>query len=137
MEDAGICGRVELSFRLSPFPPCLAGGGQSGAVRRAVDASTSPWANRRTGSQCTVVGFMPSSKFPMFVAWGPELVFLYNHGYSELLGAKQPSAAGRPYTEIWSEIADAMAGHPSRRRDGHHLSRVAPRHPLLPMRWTS
>ena len=40
----------------------------------------------------------------MFVAWGPELGFLYNDSYAEILGAKHPAALGRRFRDIWSEI---------------------------------
>ena len=40
----------------------------------------------------------------MFVAWGPELGFLYNDSYAEILGAKHPRALGRRFHDIWSEI---------------------------------
>jgi PAS domain S-box-containing protein len=52
----------------------------------------------------SVVSLLLRSKFPMFVAWGPTLGFLYNDPYAEILGAKHPSAIGRPFQEIWSEI---------------------------------
>ncbi|KGQ20393.1 PAS/PAC sensor hybrid histidine kinase [Lysobacter dokdonensis DS-58] len=47
---------------------------------------------------------MLRSKFPMFVAWGPSMGFLYNDPYVEVLGAKHPFALGLPFEEIWSEI---------------------------------
>ena len=40
----------------------------------------------------------------MFVAWGPELGFLYNDPYAEILGGKHPSALGRRFEDIWQEI---------------------------------
>lgn len=40
----------------------------------------------------------------MFVAWGPQLGFLYNDAYSEILGAKHPSALGKRFRDIWSDI---------------------------------
>ncbi len=40
----------------------------------------------------------------MFVAWGPELGFLYNDAYAEVLGAKHPDAMGRHFHDIWAEI---------------------------------
>ena len=40
----------------------------------------------------------------MFVAWGPQLGFLYNDAYAIILGAKHPAAMGRRFEEIWSEI---------------------------------
>ncbi|MCB8821448.1 PAS domain-containing sensor histidine kinase [Microvirga rosea] len=66
----------------------------------------------------TVVSLMLTSKFPMFVAWGRELTFLYNDGYVPILGAKHPHAMGHPFQKVWPEIWDdieplvarAMAG---------------------------
>ncbi|ANY85014.1 hypothetical protein BB934_43135 (plasmid) [Microvirga ossetica] len=52
----------------------------------------------------TVVSLVLTSKFPMFMAWGPELAFLYNDAYSSVLGAKHPHALGRPLREVWAEI---------------------------------
>ena len=39
----------------------------------------------------------------MFVAWGPDLAFLYNDAYRPVFGAKHPWALGRPFKEIWPE----------------------------------
>jgi PAS domain S-box-containing protein len=47
---------------------------------------------------------MERSKFPMFVAWGEDLCFLYNDAYAPILGAKHPDAFGRPFQQVWSEI---------------------------------
>lgn len=52
----------------------------------------------------TVVALLLSSQFPMFVACGEELGFLYNDAYAEIPGAKQPAALGRRFHDIWSEI---------------------------------
>jgi PAS domain S-box-containing protein len=51
-----------------------------------------------------IVSLLLNSRFPMFVAWGPNLTFLYNDAYAVILGAKHPTALGRPFEEIWSEI---------------------------------
>jgi signal transduction histidine kinase/ActR/RegA family two-component response regulator len=40
----------------------------------------------------------------MFVAWGPELGFLYNDPYAEILGAKHPAAMGARFQDVWGEI---------------------------------
>ncbi|MBB5716951.1 PAS domain S-box protein [Sphingomonas aerophila] len=66
-----------------------------------------------------------SSKFPMFVAWGPELGFLYNDAYAPILASKHPDALGRRFHDIWTEIWDdihplitaALAGQASYRQD--------------------
>jgi PAS domain-containing protein len=84
----------------------LTGGGQLGALMRTHDWSTSPLGSPDTWppSLRTVVDLLLQSRFPMFVAWGPDLGFLYNDSYAEILGAKHPSALGRRFADIWSEI---------------------------------
>jgi len=90
----------------------LSGGGEVGAMMRAHDWSASPLGHPRDWPQAlrTVVGLMLNSKFPMFVAWGPELAFLYNDSYRDVLGEKHPHALGRRFHDIWSEIWDDI--HP-------------------------
>ena len=50
------------------------------------------------------VDLMLGSAFPMFVAWGAELGFLYNDAYAEILGDKHPAALGQRFHDIWPEI---------------------------------
>ena len=105
----------------------LTGGGQVGALMRAHDWSTSPLGHPAHWPQSlrTVVGLLLQSRFPMFVAWGKDLGFLYNDPYAEILGAKHPTALGRRFYDIWSEIWNdisplidaAMAGHATYRQD--------------------
>ena len=72
----------------------FAGGGQMGAMMRSHDWSTSPLGMPDTWPQSlrSVVGLLLTSKFPMFVAWGKELGFLYNDLDIEIFGAKHPKA---------------------------------------------
>ena len=52
-----------------------------------------------------VVRLLLSSRFAMWMAWGPELTFLCNDSYRrDTLGGKFPWALGRPADEVWSEI---------------------------------
>jgi hypothetical protein len=52
-----------------------------------------------------VVRILLTSGFPMWMAWGPELTFLYNDAYARTtLGKKHPWALGRPAYEVWHEI---------------------------------
>jgi PAS domain S-box-containing protein len=80
--------------------------GEMGALMRAHDWSTSPLGSPDTWPQSlrSVVGLILNSKFPMFVAWGPELAFLYNDDYRPIFGAKHPHALGRPFRQVWAEI---------------------------------
>ncbi|MFC5512344.1 ATP-binding protein [Massilia jejuensis] len=52
----------------------------------------------------TAVGMSLNSAFPMFVAWGPDLRFLYNDAYAVILGAKHPDALAQPFQQVWAEI---------------------------------
>ena len=49
-----------------------------------------------------------SSRQPMFIAWGPELTFLYNDAYAEILGNKHPAALGRSFQQVWPDVWDAV-----------------------------
>jgi hypothetical protein len=84
----------------------FAGQGEMRALMRARDWSTSPLGHPDTWPQALriVVSLMLDSKFPMFVAWGPELGFLYNDAYAEILGAKHSTALGRRFHDVWAEI---------------------------------
>ena len=55
----------------------------------------------------TAVNILLSSRFPMWMAWGPELTFFCNAAYRrDTLGRKYPWALGRPTREVWAEIWD-------------------------------
>ncbi|NHC47570.1 SpoIIE family protein phosphatase [Motilibacter aurantiacus] len=52
-----------------------------------------------------VVQLLLSSRFSMWMAWGPELTFFCNDAYRrDTLGKKYPWALGRPASEVWAEI---------------------------------
>ncbi|GAA3902512.1 PAS domain-containing sensor histidine kinase [Sphingomonas limnosediminicola] len=86
--------------------PVLWDGGEAGALMRSLDWSHSPLGQPADWPQPlrSVVSLMLGSKFPMFVAWGPELGFLYNDAYAVILGAKHPEAMGARFKDVWSEI---------------------------------
>ncbi|MCM4076354.1 SpoIIE family protein phosphatase [Paractinoplanes hotanensis] len=55
----------------------------------------------------TAVSILLSSRFPMWMAWGPQLTFFCNAAYRrDTLGRKYPWALGRPANEVWAEIWD-------------------------------
>ena len=84
----------------------LSGGGEVGALMREHDWSASPLGHPGGWPQSlrSVVGLVLNSKFPMFVAWGPQLGFIYNDPYAAILGSKHPSALGGRFEEIWREV---------------------------------
>ena len=55
----------------------------------------------------TAVDILLSSRFSMWMAWGPQLTFFCNAAYRRnTLGRKYPWALGRPASEVWEEIWD-------------------------------
>jgi PAS domain S-box-containing protein len=53
-------------------------------------------------------GICLDSQFQMAIAWGPQLVYLYNDAAIPIFGAKHPWALGRPVAEVWPEAWDTI-----------------------------
>ena len=51
---------------------------------------------------------MLTSRFEMWLGWGPDLAFFYNDAYIRTLGIKHPDALGRPTAVVWKEIYAAL-----------------------------
>ena len=76
----------------------LSGGGETGALIRAMDWSKTPLGAVDTWPQSlkTSVSISLNSRFPVLIWWGPELVKIYNDAYVQLIGSKHPWALGCP-----------------------------------------
>src|SRR5262245_51446930 len=88
----------------------LAGGGEMGAEMRSRNWADTPLGAPETWQQSlkTAVRIMLTSRQPMFVWWGKELINLYNDAYRSILGGKHPTALGQPASEVWREIWDQI-----------------------------
>jgi signal transduction histidine kinase len=88
----------------------LSGGGELGALMRSKDWSTTPLGPPQTWPQSlkTSVRIMLTSRQPMFVWWGDELINLYNDAYKTIVGGKHPQALGQPAAAVWWEIWDQV-----------------------------
>ena len=88
----------------------LTGGGQMGALMRAMDWSETALGVVETWPQSlrTSVSICLSCAFPILIWWGPDLVMLYNDDYRPVLGQKHPRALGQPGRECWREIWDII-----------------------------
>jgi two-component sensor histidine kinase/PAS domain-containing protein len=88
----------------------FAGGGEMGPMMRELDwaSTTLGPVEQWPGHLQSIVSLMLGSKFPMFVAWGKELAFLYNDAYAPILGDKHPGALGKRFQDIWYEIWDDL-----------------------------
>jgi hypothetical protein len=49
------------------------------------------------------VNMILESRFPMLLAWGPEMIILYNDACIPLLWEKHPRALGQTARDCWSE----------------------------------
>ena len=86
----------------------LVGGGEMGARMRAFDWSRTPLGPAASWPRSlkTAVRIMLTSRQPMFVWWGEELINLYNDPYEAIVGGKHPACLGQPAAEVWREIWD-------------------------------
>ncbi|HEX9955194.1 MAG TPA: PAS domain-containing protein, partial [Allosphingosinicella sp.] len=103
-------------FPIAAFP------GETAGLLRAQDwtAGGLPPLDTWPESLIAMVGLVLSANQPMFVTWGPERILLYNDSYAPILAGKHPRAFGRPFLQVWEEIAadlqpivdEAYAGRP-------------------------
>jgi len=84
----------------------LEGGGEMGERLRRFDWSASPLGDPDHWPQSlkSYVGLMLSATQPMFMAWGPQRIWLNNDGLIPILGRKHPAALGQPFEEVWAEV---------------------------------
>ncbi len=85
----------------------LAGAGQLGHDLLAVDWEGTPLGEPEAWPPAlrNSVRILLTSKFSMWMAWGPELTFFCNDAYRrDTLGKKYPWALGKPAPEVWREI---------------------------------
>jgi PAS domain S-box-containing protein len=84
----------------------LSGGGDMGELIRSYDWTKTSLGSVSTWPQSlrTCVRIMLTSRQPIWIGWGKDLVKLYNDPYIAIVGGKHPWALGTPVSEVWSEI---------------------------------
>ncbi|HEY2392832.1 MAG TPA: ATP-binding protein [Candidatus Angelobacter sp.] len=85
----------------------FSGGGEMGSRIRAFDWSKTPMGPIAGWPQSlkTAVRILITSRYAMWMGWGPSLTFLYNDAYAHMtLGKKHPWALGKKAGEVWAEI---------------------------------
>src|SRR6185312_2264811 len=113
-ERRGLPRLNETSARTAGLPDepddCLVGGGELGARMRAIDWSKTPLGPVRAWPQSlkTCMRIILTSRQPMFVWWGEELINLYNDEHKAIVGGKHPEALGQPARVVWREIWDEV-----------------------------
>lgn len=96
----------------APLSPAIlfSGGGELGERMRQMDWSRTPLGPVEQWPQSlrTCVRIILTSRQPMFVWWGDELINLYNDAYRSIVGGKHPNALGQPASVVWREIWDQV-----------------------------
>jgi serine phosphatase RsbU (regulator of sigma subunit) len=70
------------------------------------DWSTTPLgaASEWSATVRTAVATCLTSRFPIMLMWGAELVMIYNDAYAPLLGERHPEALGERAVDVWRDI---------------------------------
>jgi PAS domain S-box-containing protein len=90
-----------------PSPALFSADPEIGTDLAAVDWEATPLGGPDSWPQSlqTAVSILLSSRFSMWMAWGPQLTFFCNDAYRRnTLARKYPWALGRPASEVWAEI---------------------------------
>ncbi|PCD67692.1 hybrid sensor histidine kinase/response regulator [Rhizobium phaseoli] len=82
------------------------GGGEIGELLRhpAFDAIGLGPVESWPASLKHIAEMVLNSRQPKFVAWGPDLAFLYNDAYVPVFPERHPAALGKPFREVWADI---------------------------------
>lgn len=109
LNGSGGTGRQGTGMRDGEQRSFLSGGGEMGGLLRAHDWSRSELGPPENWPQClkTAVGLLLNSGYPMYLAWGPSFIQIYNDAYRPILGdTKHPGALGTGTADTFAEIWD-------------------------------
>ena len=86
------------------------GGGEIGALMRAMDWTRSPLGPVAQWPQSlrTAVSILLGSPDGLQLFWGPELVLLYNDATRPMMGGKHPACFAQPALAQWPEVSDYL-----------------------------
>lgn len=81
---------------------------EMGERMRAHDWSMTPLGPPETWPRSlqTLVTMILESRLPAILAWGPDLICIYNDAYRPLLGSKE--GLGHPFRATWSEALEII-----------------------------
>jgi signal transduction histidine kinase/DNA-binding response OmpR family regulator len=88
-----------------PSDPLFDGTSEIARLMREIDWSKTPWGASRDWPRSlrTAVRIMLTSRFSMWMLWGPSYTAVYNDAYRPTLGTKHP-ALGLPANVMWAEV---------------------------------
>lgn len=82
------------------------GDGEMARLMRSHDWAATPLGTPDTWPNTLKVAIrlLLTSRFEMWMGWGPDIAFFYNDAYRPTLGAKHPRSLAMPTRELWQEI---------------------------------
>ncbi|MDP1599444.1 response regulator [Phenylobacterium sp.] len=88
------------------------GDGEMAQLMRAHDWASTPLGPARSWPTSLKVALrlLLTSRFEMWLGWGPDIHFFYNDAYRPTLGIKHPQALGMPTQALWPEIWNDIKG---------------------------
>lgn len=86
-------------------------GGETGKVMQQIDWSATSLGHPDDWptSLKTVVRIMLTSRQPIWVSWGEDMIYMYNDPYIGIVGGRHPWALGQPLMNVWEELKDDIA----------------------------
>ncbi|HTM93717.1 MAG TPA: ATP-binding protein, partial [Flavisolibacter sp.] len=87
-------------------PEFLSGGGEMGQRIRDYDWTKTSLGPVETWPQSlrTCIRIMLTSRQPIWIGWGKDLIKFYNDPYKAIVGGKHPWALGKPASVVWKDI---------------------------------
>ncbi len=95
-----------LELPVNDAPPWLQGPGEVRRLMLACDWNATPLGPPASWPESlrAVVRVMLTSRFAMWMAWGPELTFLCNDAYLPTVGLRRDWVIGSRSDKVWAEI---------------------------------
>ena len=97
-----------LSLSINRHDDIFVGQSEMAQLMRRHDWASSPLGlpDNWPDSLKVALRILLTSRFEMWLGWGPDVNFFYNDAYRPTLGKKHPASLARPTRELWAEIWD-------------------------------
>ncbi len=91
---------------LADHQDIFVGDGEMARLMRSHDWAATPLGTPDTWPNTLKVAIrlLLTSRFEMWMGWGPDIAFFYNDAYRPTLGDKHPRSLAMPTRELWKEI---------------------------------
>ncbi|WP_439814368.1 PAS domain-containing protein [Zavarzinia sp. CC-PAN008] len=99
-----------------PLAGVFPGNSEMARLMRRHDWSATPLGDPRAWPDALKIPMrmLLTTRFEMWLGWGPDMLFFYNDAYIPTLGIKHPAMMGRPFREVWAEVYDDVADQVAR-----------------------